>query len=144
MITFKRGNLFESGCEILVNTTNCVGVMGAGIALQFKRTYPLMFEKYRADCSKYAFKGGDLRAYMQGNTMILCFMTKEHWKNPSKMEWIERGLTFLRDHLKSGQAKSIAIPPLGCGNGGLKWDEVKPLIIKYLGDVPCDVQVFEP
>jgi O-acetyl-ADP-ribose deacetylase (regulator of RNase III) len=143
-ITFKRGDLLKSGCEVLVNTTNCVGVMGAGIALQFKRAYPSMFLKYRTECMKYEFKGGDLRAYMQGPTMILCFMTKEHWKDPSKMEWIERGLIKLREHLMTGMVKSIAIPPLGCGNGGLKWDEVKPLIIKHLTDVPCDIQVFEP
>jgi len=157
MIIIKNGDLFTSNCECLVNTVNCVGVMGKGIALQFKEKYPHMFTVYQTACKTGQLsEGGDLWLFALsqylpfGDLMfsnypkILCFATKEHWKNPSKIEWIERGLKRLVDNFDKYKFKSIAFPKLGCNNGGLNYEnQVKPLMIKYLSQLPCKVEIYE-
>ena len=156
MIIWKTGDLFQSKCQTLVNTVNCVGVMGKGIALQFKEKYPHMFTMYKVICANGILsKGGDIWMFSFENIIpfpdiitnqpnILCFATKEDWRNPSKLEWIERGLKNLVENYESFNIKSIAFPKLGCNNGRLNWEkEVKPLMIEYLSRLPIKVEIYE-
>jgi O-acetyl-ADP-ribose deacetylase (regulator of RNase III) len=143
-IRYKLGDLLESDAEALVNTVNCVGVMGKGIALSFKRRYPSMFRRYTELCKKGEVQLG--RPYIDRNDgrTIINFPTKGHWKARSRMVDVIAGLQFLRTHIDQWNIKSLALPPLGCGHGGLNWDDVRPLIEKELGDLPIDVQVYVP
>lgn len=149
MIVFKKGNLFDSECQTLVNTVNCVGVMGAGIALQFKQKFPDMFNEYKLACKHGLLSlGGDLWIYdymdLYKPKKILCFATKEHWQYPSKLEWIERGLKTFVYGYESLKIISIAWPKLGCNNGKLNWEhDVKPLMIKYLDPLNIICEIYE-
>ena len=156
MIIFRKGDIFKSECQTLVNTVNCVGVMGKGIALQFKNKYPEMFEDYKLACKNKELKqGGDLWVWdyidMYKPKKVLCFATKEHWKNVSKLEWIERGLANFTKKLKKKKyayeemgIKTIAFPKLGCTNGKLNWEkDVKPLMIKYLDPINLLCEIYE-
>ena len=152
MIIFKKGNIFDSECQTLVNTVNCVGVMGKGIALQFKKRYPKMFNEYKIACKPGQYRclehGGDIWIWnyvdFYKHKKILCFATKEHWCNPSKIEWIERGLQQFIEDYKYWNIESIAWPKLGCTNGKLDWEtEVKPLMIKYLEPLPILCEIYE-
>lgn len=138
----KDGDLFDSGADILVNTVNCVGVMGKGIALEFKRRFPEYYADYRKACNEGLVKPGVCRLWIY-KPIIISFPTKDHWRNPSKIEWIESGLKSLIQRIATVQdnpflkdAKVVAIPALGCANGGLDWVEVKPLIEKELSLLP--------
>lgn len=147
MIVFKSGNLFDSECQTLVNTVNCIGVMGAGIAKQYKQKYPEMFGEYKLACNNKELNiGGDIWVWdyidLYKPKKILCFATKEHWMYPSKIEWIERGLQNFVKNYKKWNITSIAWPKLGCTNGKLDWEnKVKPLMFKYLQplDVICEI-----
>lgn len=149
MIVFKNGNLFDSECQTLVNTVNRNGVMGKGIALQFKQRYPEMFDEYKLACKlKQIHIGGDIIVYdnmdLYKPKKILCFATKEDWWNPSKLEWIERGLKIFVQTYKTFGITSIAWPKLGCTNGKLNWEkQVKPLMIKYLDDLDIINEIYE-
>ena len=149
MIVFKNGNLFESDCQTLVNTVNRNGVMGKGIALQFKQKYPELFNEYKLACKrKQIYIGGDLWVYdfidMYKARKILCFATKEDWWNSSKLVWIERGLNIFSQCYKGLGITSIAWPKLGCNNGGLNWEtDVKPLMIKYLDNIDIINEIYE-
>ncbi len=140
MITYVKGNLFKSPAKVLVNTVNTEGVMGKGIAKEFKAIYPEMFEKYRHFCETGQFKIGNLWLYKTPNKWILNFPTKTTWRQPSEMSYIEAGLkNFAASYAKHG-ITSVAFPPLGCGNGELNWEKhVRPLMEKYLKTVPIDV-----
>lgn len=141
MITYVRTNIFESRAEVLVNTVNTVGVMGKGLAKEFKRIYPDMFESYQQFCEDGTLIIGKLQVYKTPNKWILNFPTKANWRSPSKMEYIEQGLQKFVEHYARLGIKSIAFPMLGCGNGGLSWeDEVKPLMEKYLN--PLSINIF--
>ena len=148
MIHDASGNLFDSPAEGLVNTVNTVGVMGKGIALQFKRRYPENFKVYKAACNSQTLVPGvvldvwDQDAF--GRKCILNFPTKEHWRNPSKYEYIEAGLPALREAILRNKLTSVAIPPLGCGNGGLDWEVVRPMIVEALGDLVADLYLYAP
>ena len=144
MISFKQGDIFKSEAQTLVATVNCVGVMGKGLAKEFKQRYPDMFKEYAKACKRGELQKGKLFIYDYLNTKILCFPTKDNWKGPSKYEFIEEGLITLRDHYENMKITSIAIPPLGSGLGGLRWDKVRSLIEKYLKDLPIDVEIYEP
>ena len=148
MIEFTLGNLLESPAAALTNTVNTVGVMGKGIALQFKDAYPHNYQIYRKACKEGSFSVGQLLVVedidSHGVRTIVNFPTKQHWKAKSKMEYIDSGLAALREELLKEEITSIAIPPLGCGNGGLKWADVKPRIEAALGDLPTLVYVYEP
>jgi O-acetyl-ADP-ribose deacetylase (regulator of RNase III) len=149
MFEFKQGNLLESQTEALVNTVNCVGVMGKGIALQFKQAFPENFKQYKKACDTGKVKPGDMFTVATGSLLnpryIINFPTKRHWKGQSRLEDIESGLKALIAELKHLQISSVAIPPLGCGNGGLNWAVVKPMIIKALENVPeVSAVIFEP
>jgi O-acetyl-ADP-ribose deacetylase (regulator of RNase III) len=149
MIEFKQGNLLEEKTEALVNTVNCVGVMGKGIALQFKQAFPENFRQYEKACRAKQVQPGQMFTVSTGSLFypryIINFPTKRHWKGKSKIEDIKSGLKALVEEIQQLGITSIAIPPLGCGNGGLDWAEVKPLIESALAQLPeVQVIIFEP
>lgn len=149
MINYTKGNLLEANTQALVNTVNTVGVMGKGIALQFKEAFQTNFKEYTIACKKGEMKPGKLLIVkentLHGERIIINFPTKTDWFQKSKYEYIEDGLIALRDELKKGEIKSIAIPPLGCGNGGLNWEKVKLLIEKYLESIEnVEIIIYEP
>lgn len=148
MITFTQGNLLEARVEALVNTVNTVGVMGKGIALMFKERFDDNFRRYAAACKAKQVQTGKMFVTpvheLDGPRWIVNFPTKQHWRAPSRMEWVVDGLQDLRRFLIEQQVKSIAIPPLGAGNGGLEWAEVREQIERALGDLDIDILVFEP
>lgn len=140
MITYVRTNIFESNAHVLVNTVNTVGVMGKGLAKEFKRIYPDMFESYQKFCEDGILTVGKLQVYKTSNKWVLNFPTKANWRSPSKLEYIEQGLQKFVSNYDRLSVKSIAFPMLGCGNGGLSWEEeVKPLMEKYLKDLPIEI-----
>lgn len=149
MFEFKQGNLLEEKAEALVNTVNCVGVMGKGIALQFKQAYPENFRHYEKACKASEVQPGRMFTVATGSLLnpryIINFPTKRHWRNNSKIEDIKSGLVALVQQVQRLDITSIAMPALGCGNGGLNWADVKPLIESAFAQLP-DVQViiFEP
>lgn len=143
MITFVKGNIFESPAQCLVNPVNCEGVMGKGLALQFKRRFPETFKSYRAECSEFSLWIGKLHVFDENGKTIVNFPTKDTWREASKIKYIRRGLAALKEFLSSGYVKSIAIPPLGCGLGGLDWNEVKPIICQYLGSLDVCIYLYE-
>lgn len=144
MIRYVAGNLLDSPAQTLVNTVNCVGVMGKGIALEFKRLYPAMYKEYAAMCERHEVLPGVPYCHSSSGRQIVNFPTKDHWRAKSRLEDVERGLRLLRENYRDWNITSIAMPPLGCGNGGLEWGAVKPLIERYLSDVSIDVFVYEP
>lgn len=149
MIKYITGNLLESEAEALVNTVNTVGVMGKGIALQFKKQFPYNAKIYRKACKDKAFSIGDIlvvedNSLISGQKLIVNFPTKKHWRNPSEYEYIELGLQQLVKIINERKIKSIAIPPLGAGNGGLNWNKVKSILIKHLLNIDCEIYIYEP
>lgn len=143
MITYVMGDIFESPARVLVNTVNTVGVMGKGIAKQYKEIYPEMFKQYQYLCEKQLFAMGQLWLYKTQNKWVLSFPTKQHWRQPSKLEYIEAGLKkFVATYSEKG-ITSIAFPALGCGNGDLNWEQqVQPLMEAYLKNLPIDVYIY--
>jgi O-acetyl-ADP-ribose deacetylase (regulator of RNase III) len=148
MIEYKTGDILQEDAEALVNTVNCVGVMGRGIALQFKKQFPLNFEAYEAACQREAVQPGQMFVFETGTLMnpryIINFPTKRHWRGKSRMADVEAGLQALATVIKAKQIQSIAIPPLGCGLGGLDWLQVRPRIEQTLKDLNLRVIIFEP
>lgn len=148
MIRYATGNLLDSGAEALVNTVNTVGVSGKGIALMFKEAFADNFKAYESASKAGRVAVGDMfvteRQDMLGPRYIVNFPTKQHWRNPSRLEWIETGLVALRREIITRGIRSIAIPPLGAGNGGLAWADVKPLIETALAGLDADIIVYEP
>lgn len=149
MIQYKIGNLLDSEAEALVNTVNTMGVMGKGIALQFKNMFPNNFKLYANACKNNEVNVGKLfitegEALLSGKKIIINFPTKTNWRLPSEYQYIESGLTELVNVIKEMKIKSIAIPPLGAGNGGLDWNKVKQILEKYLSNLDCDIFIYEP
>ncbi len=142
MIEYIEGNIFDSPAQVIVNTVNTVGVMGKGIALEFKNRYPQMFEKYKIACEKHTLTIGKLMLVSAPDHMLLLFPTKENWRYPSRLSYIEQGLKRFCDNYAQRGITSIAFPKLGCGNGDLDWDEVRPLMEYYLKDLPIDVYIY--
>jgi O-acetyl-ADP-ribose deacetylase (regulator of RNase III) len=145
MIEYSKGNLLESEAEALVNTVNCVGFMGKGIALQFKQAFPANFEAYRRACDRDQLIPGRMFVFetkeIIGPKYIVNFPTKRHWKGKSRIEDIDAGLEALVDEVARLGIRSIAVPPLGCGLGGLDWNKVRPRIEQAFRAVP-DVRVL--
>jgi len=149
MIRFTQGNLLEAPVEAVVNTVNTVGVMGKGIALMFKEKFPENTKAYVAAC-----KAGEVRVgrmfvtpgeVLGGPRWVINFPTKQNWRNPTKLEWVETGLAALKDEIVHRDIRSLAVPPLGCGNGGLDWSVVRPMIEESLADLEgVEVVVYEP
>lgn len=145
MVTFVRGDIFQSPAQVLTNAVNCVGIMGKGIALEFKNRFPKMVMDYKAKCDNREVAIGKPYLWEDDTSQILNFPTKKHWRDPSRMQDIEEGLKHFATSYERMGIQSIAMPALGCGLGGLDWADVKVLIIKYLGDIPdLDVYVYEP
>ncbi|CRZ16945.1 type II toxin-antitoxin system antitoxin DNA ADP-ribosyl glycohydrolase DarG [Mycolicibacterium neworleansense] len=149
MITSEEGNLLQADADALVNTVNTVGVMGKGIALQFKKAYPAMFKEYARACKAGDVQLGHMHIWetgaLDGPRFIINFPTKGHWRAPSKLPDVVAGLADLVAVVQKREITSIAIPPLGCGNGGLNWTDVKPLIVNAFADLPgVDVKIYPP
>lgn len=143
MILYVKGDLFQSPAQVLVNTVNTVGVMGKGIALDFKRLFPEMFEQYRQLCEDGKLQTGVLWLYKTPNKWVLNFPTKRHWREPSRVEYIEAGLAKFAASYSQMGIHSIAFPPLGCGNGQLDFKtQVQPLMEKYLRNLPIEVFIY--
>ena len=141
-IQYVKGDLFESKAQVIVNTVNCQGVMGKGLALEFKQRYPDMFEVYQKDCKSGKLRIGRPTLYKKSSPWILNFPTKNYWRLPSKLEYLEKGLEFLVAHYQKVGITSIAFPKLGAQNGKLSWDEVGPLMAKYLSQLDIDVYIY--
>ena len=149
MIRFTSGNILDAEVDALVNTVNCVGIMGRGIALQFKHAFPENFRAYEAACQRKAVEPGRMFVFDTGELTlpryIINFPTKRHWRGKSRMEDIDTGLLALVAEIRARGIRSIAVPPLGSGLGGLDWAEVRPRIEAALSDMPgVDVVVYEP
>lgn len=150
MIHFTTGNLLDSGAEALVNTVNTVGVMGKGIALMFKEAFPANYREYAAASARGDVQTGRMFVTERPSIVgpprwLINFPTKQHWRGKTRIEWIKEGLADLRRVIHERQIHSIALPPLGCGNGGLDWEEVRPLIERVLRDLSdVDITVYEP
>jgi len=149
MIQYKNDNLLESEAEALVNTVNTVGIMGKGIALQFKNQYPNNYKLYKQACKLNEVKVGKMfvteeSSLLGGKKTIINFPTKTDWRKPSEYEYIELGLRDLVEIIKEKKIKSVAIPPLGAGNGGLDWNRVKTLMEQYLKDIDCTIFIYQP
>lgn len=149
MIHYSEGNLLTADVEALVNTVNCVGVMGKGIALQFRQAFPANFDAYAKACKAAEVQPGRMLVFDTGNMVnpryIVNFPTKTHWKARSRLEYVAQGLDDLVEVIRERGIRSIAIPPLGCGNGGLDWAVVKPLIERAMSTVPeVEAYIYPP
>jgi len=142
-IKIVKYNIFDSPMQTIVNPVNISGVMGAGLAAQFKARYPDMFEEYRLLCRRKKFKIGMLFLYPAPDYWILNFPVKKHWKQPSRIEYIEAGLKKLVDKYHEKGITGISFPMLGCGLGRLKWETVKPILISYLSKINIPVLIHE-
>ncbi len=149
MITYFKGNLLESNAEALVNTVNTMGIMGKGIALQFKNLFPNNYKMYVNACTNRELKVGSLlvtedESLLTGRKTIINFPTKTNWRLPSEYSYIEEGLVDLVRIIRERSIRSIALPPLGAGNGGLDWARVKVLLERHLTSLDCKVFIYEP
>lgn len=148
MINYCKGNILLANAEALVNTVNTVGVMGKGIALQFKKAYPEMEKAYISACKNGSLKIGKVQVWETGLIFnpryVINFPTKMHWRNPSKLDYVIAGLKDLAQIIQELELKSIAIPPLGCGLGGLDWRQVSFEIESALGNLNTEVYVYPP
>ncbi|SUS07958.1 Appr-1-p processing protein [Candidatus Defluviicoccus seviourii] len=149
MIERTRGDILEADAEALVNTVNCVGVMGRGVALQFRKAFPENYAAYKAVCERKELRPGRMFVFEAGQLTnpryIINFPTKDHWKGKSRLTDIDAGLVALVDEVRRLGIRSIAIPPLGCGLGGLEWSDVRPRIERAFGELPeVEVLLYEP
>ena len=156
MIHFVTGDIFDTAADIRVNTVNCVGVMGAGVALAFKRRFPEMFADYQEACRRGHYTPGCIQVHRSDDhEWIINAATKNDWRRPSQYAWIESILAQLREFIFDNAARvdtsgedrrklHITIPALGCGHGGLEWGRVKAMIVDYLSDLDAEIFVFAP
>ncbi len=145
MLHVLIGDHFASQAQTLVNTVNCVGVMGKGVAQEFKKRWPGMFEDYAERCQKKAVRPGRPYVYDNGGgKLILNFPTKDHWRSPSKLADIESGLDWFVEHAAEWGITNVAFPPLGCGNGGLDWADVGPMMHAKLSKLSIPVEIYAP
>ena len=143
MLEFVQRDIFKSEADYLVNTINCVGVMGAGIALQVKKQFPAEFSEYKKACDKKLLVPGKVYVFNDVISPVIIHMTtKNHWINPSKMEYIQNGLISLKEYFETEKDNVVvALPAIGCGYGGLNWSQVKENIISELDDMNENVKV---
>ena len=145
VIKYTKGDIFDSQCQAIINTVNCEGKMGKGLAYQFKKKFPEMEQDYVKVCLNGELYPGKLHIYQEKNFLIINFPTKKKWREKSKIEYIIIGLRKLKEEIIKKGIKSVAIPPLGAGNGGLNWNEVKTEINRELLDIEDVVfEVYEP
>ena len=146
-ITVRGGDLLRSSAQTLVNTVNCVGVMGKGVALNFKRAYPAMFEDYASRCAAGGVRPGEpflWRPTRSEQHWVLNFPTKRHGRSRSRLSDIVDGLYWLEAHCEEWGIESLAVPALGCQNGGLRWAEIGPLLFERLGRLGIPVELYAP
>lgn len=143
MLIYRRTSLLESSAQTLVNTVNCVGVMGKGLAQAFKQREPQMFMGYKRLCDDHLLEPGKLWLWRSSRSWVLNFPTKIHWRDPSRLEWIEAGLEKFVSAYEEQGITEISFPKLGCGNGNLDWDEVRPVMESYLGGLPIKVYIHD-
>lgn len=149
MIEFVTGDFFDFDADIMINTVNCVGVMGAGVALAFKKRFPEMFDDYAEKCRLGIIRPGLPSVWLQKDMIskdieIINFPTKNHWKKPSEYHYIDDGLEWLSKYLEDKSGKIVTLPALGCGHGGLDWGRVRSMIAEKLKNSPAHIYVFEP
>ena len=148
MIRYATGDIFDTPADIRINTVNCVGVMGAGVALAFKTKYPEMFKEYAKACKAGQVRPGKPHVWEKidfyESITVVNFPTKDHWRQPSEYEYIEEGLRWLHDFVEKRGNVRVAVPALGCGHGGLDWSRVKAMIEAALCDLAAEIIVFEP
>lgn len=143
MLQFIQSSILDSQAQTVVNTVNTVGVMGKGLAHAFREKYPEMFKAYKNLCENNQFSVGQLWLWRESNQWVLNFPTKKHWRYPSKLAYIEAGLAKFVANYESRGIREISFPRLGCGNGGLDWKEVRPLMERYLGDLPIPIYIHD-
>lgn len=135
-VIYRTGNIANDESDMIINTVNCVGVMGKGVALAYKKKFPAMFKEYKQLCIEKKIRIGKMFVFITKNEdrtqYVVNFPTKYYWRKPSKLEWIEYGLEDLSNLMLTCNPATLAIPPLGCGNGGLKWERVEPMVMQYL------------
>ncbi|MBA2285436.1 MAG: macro domain-containing protein [Ktedonobacteraceae bacterium] len=141
-IQYKTGDIFESDAHVIVNPVNCKGIMGKGLALAFKEKYPAMFKVYQEECKTGVLHIGQPTLYRDSTPWILNFPTKDDWRRPSKLVYLEAGLEYVGTHYRDAGIQSMAFPKLGTQNGHLSWDEVGPLMAKYLSQLEIDVYIY--
>lgn len=144
-ITYIDGDIFSSSATCIINPVNTIGVMGAGLALEFKKRYPHMFQVYTKHCKSGALQVGRIMFYRAvGDDRIIClFPTKDDWRQPSKLDYIDRGLKAFCRHYQEWEIQSVAFPKLGCGLGGLDWEHhVQPMMERHLGELPIDISIY--
>ena len=145
MVIFKQGDMFSEKADYLINTVNCNGVMGKGVALEFKKRWPAMFRHYKEKCKKGQVAPGSVHYYVDDPRQIIVNVaTKKNWWEPSHIGWIVSILNKLKNDLSFKPDIKVVMPPLGCGNGGLDWKTVKAIIEKELSGLECEVVVYEP
>jgi len=144
MIRYVTGDIFKSDAQTITNTVNLRGVMGKGLALKFKDTFPGLFESYVLDVVEKRIAIGSPTIWKGKEKWVINFPTKDDWRKPSSYEYIEKGLAGLREKLDEWAVLSLAIPALGCGLGSLDWNEVRPMIVRHLGDLDMVIEVYEP
>jgi O-acetyl-ADP-ribose deacetylase (regulator of RNase III) len=141
----ENGDILQSEAQTLTNAVNCVGVMGKGIALQFKRRFPEMYQDYVQCCEAGLVRLGQPYLYRNSEPPhILNFPTKDHWRSASTLETIEQGLDYLVANCQLWGIESLAVPALGCGAGQLAWSDVKPILVKHLGKLAIPVYLYTP
>jgi O-acetyl-ADP-ribose deacetylase (regulator of RNase III)/uncharacterized protein YwgA len=143
-VRILEGDLLKSNMHALVNTVNTVGVMGKGVALAFKKRYPDMYQDYVRRCERGEVRLGEPYVYLADDHLIVNFPTKEHWRSVSRLQDIVDGLDYLERHYKEWQIKSLAVPPLGCGNGQLEWRVVGPILLRHLKRLDIPVELYAP
>jgi O-acetyl-ADP-ribose deacetylase (regulator of RNase III) len=140
MIEFQQGDILQADAEALVNAVNCVGIMGRGLALQFRKEFPENYNAYKSACDRGELQPGKMQVFdlkrVQHPRFIINFPTKRHWRDKSRIEDIQAGLRALVEEMRRRRIQSIAIPALGCGLGGLDWDEVRPMIEQAFHELP--------
>lgn len=145
MITVRVGSLFESNAQTLVNTVNCVGVMGKGIALEFKQRFPKMYRDYEERCRAKQVRLGQPYLFKDlVGPWVLNFPTKDHWRSVSRLQDIIAGLEYLKRHYRAWGITSLAVPPLGCGHGGLEWRVVGQTLYRHLSELGIPVELYAP
>lgn len=141
MIEIIHGDMFDHISEAMVNTINCVGVMGKGVALEFKNRHPNMFHTYQQLCKGKAIKPGNVWIWRAPDYAVLNTATKYHWRDPSRYSWVREAAMTLNQQIIVNGFKTVAMPPLGCGNGGLQWRMVQSILETYLGHLGAVVKV---
>lgn len=143
MIEFVKGNILDSTAQTLVCPVNCVGIMGAGLAKQFKKRFPLIESRYKFVCALEQLRPGRVLINKKQEPWVLLFVTKRHWREESRIEYIEMGLETLVKEYEDLGIKSIAFPKLGCGLGKLNWSEIRPIMISQLETVKIPIFIYD-